>query len=217
MSTDKDDIKSAIVKAVEMMFGAGIMQHSGHSNISVRLDENRMLLTSQGKVKGLTAKGIATVTFDGRVLAGEISSTTAEIVSMHAAVYRSKEKVNCVIHNHAPNLTAFALAHEPLPCAYEALLRFGAPRQIPCAQWAPRGSDESVRNIVDQIKYSPHTPAVLLANHGLLAFGQDPLQVVQIIAVLEEAAEATLKARILGGEKPFPADALEQERARMNR
>jgi L-fuculose-phosphate aldolase len=72
-----------------------------------------------------------------------------------------------------------------------------------------------VANIVEQLRLHPTVPAVLLANHGLLAFGRDPLAAAILIVAMEEAAELTLGARALGGEKGFPDGALEQERKHM--
>ena len=68
---------------------------------------------------------------------------------------------------------------------------------------------------MEQLQRHPTVPAVLLANHGLLAFSRDPLSTAQLIIIMEEAAELTLDARALGGEKSFPADALERERKHM--
>jgi L-fuculose-phosphate aldolase len=94
-------------------------------------------------------------------------------------------------------------------------LRFGLSEPVPVADWAPRGSHESVSNIVECLVRSPSTPALLLGNHGLLAWAGDPMEVARLVVILEEAAHMTLDARQLGGEKPFPADALERERTRM--
>ena len=215
--SNSNRLKGEIVYAAELLFGSGVMQHSGHGNISAHLGEDRMLLTSRGNLSGLTEDDLAVVSLDGTVFEGSIESSIAEIVAMHAGIYKAREGVGSIIHTHSPHVTAFALAHEPLPCAYEALLRFGVADFIPVAAWAPRGSEESVANIVEQVKGHPTAPAVLLANHGLLAFHRDPLQTVRLIMVMEEAAEMTLKARELGGEKPFPSGALEQERERMAR
>jgi len=121
------------------------------------------------------------------------------------------------MHTHSPGVTSFALAHQPLPCAYEALLRFGVTVDIPVAAWAPRGSRESVTNIVEQLRSYPDAPAVLLGNHGLLAFGRDPFSTVFLIISMEEAAELTLNARKLGGERAFPPGALDKEREHMRR
>jgi L-ribulose-5-phosphate 4-epimerase len=210
-----DRLKADIVRAAELLFRSGVMQHSGHGNISARLDGERMVLTHRSNIENLTSNDLAVVSFGGEVLAGGIDSRTAEIVAMHGGVYQFRNQVGSIIHTHSPYLTAFALAHEPLPCVYEALLRFGVADYIPVVPWAPRGSEELVVNIISQLQQHPAAPAVLLANHGLLAFHEDPVQTARLVMVMEEAAEATLEARELGGEKPFPPGALEQKREQM--
>ncbi|HEX9131373.1 MAG TPA: class II aldolase/adducin family protein [Ktedonobacteraceae bacterium] len=212
----ENQAREQVVYAARMLFQSGVMSHSGHGNMSFKLPEgDRMLLTSGGVLANLTSEQLTVVTFDGEVIAGAMEPVTREIVAMHSCVYRARSDVNAVIHTHSPHVTGFALAHQPLPCAYEALLRFGVTEDIPVADWAPRGSQESAANIVKQIEQHPTVPAVLLGNHGLLAFGRDPLYAAMVIISMEEAAELTLAARTLGGEKSFPADALERERKHM--
>jgi len=215
MNGSVSQLREIIVGAAELLFSSGVMQHSGHANLSARLDKEQMVLTSTGNIRGLTTDDLAIISFDGDVVTGKIDPTTAEIVPMHTAVYRAREKVGSIIHTHSPHITAFALAHEPLPCAYEGLLRFGFGDTIPVAAWAPRGSMESVANILGQLEKYPAIPAVLLGNHGVLAFSRDPLQVAQLIIAMEEAAEITLAAWAIGGPKPFPSDALERAQERM--
>lgn len=220
MNDTERGLAEQIVQATRLLFATGVMSHSGHANASARLPgrERQMLLTAHGNVRELTAEQLAAVTFDGDVVEGQLDPTAREIVEMHAAVYRSRPEVGGVIHTHSPHVTSFALAHLPLPCAYEALLRFGVTEDIPVAAWAPRGSKESAAHIVEQITAHPNAPAVLLANHGLLAFGTTPLAAAQLVVAMEEAAELTLGAQELGpGAQPFPPGALEQERAHMRR
>jgi L-ribulose-5-phosphate 4-epimerase len=210
-----DSLKDQLLRAVDLLERAGVMSHSGHGNISVRVPgTEHLLLASTSKFAPLTPEQIAVVTYDGEVLEGDLPSATREIVAMHTGVYRLRD-VGAVIHTHSPHVTSFALAHTPLPCAYEALLRFGVTGDIPVAAWAPRGSRESVSNIVEQLQLHPLTPAVLLANHGLLAFGRDAFATAMVVIAMEEAAESTLEARALGGEQLFPAGALEKERQHM--
>ena len=212
----ENQAREQLAQASHMLFQSGVMSHSGHGNMSFRLPEtDHMLLTSGGTISNLKPEHLAVVTFDGEVIAGALESVTREIVGMHSCVYRARADVNAVIHTHSPHVTSFAIAHQPLPCVYEALLRFGVTEDIPVADWAPRGSQESVANIVKQIEQHPTVPAVLLGNHGLLAFGRDALHAAMIIISMEEAAEMTLDARTLGGEKSLPADALERERKHM--
>ncbi len=212
----ENQAREQLAQASHMLFQSGVMSHSGHGNMSFRLPEtDHMLLTSGGTISNLKPEHLAVVTFDGEVIAGALESVTREIVGMHSCVYRARADVNAVIHTHSPHVTSFAIAHQPLPCVYEALLRFGVTEDIPVADWAPRGSQESVANIVKQIEQHPTVPAVLLGNHGLLAFGSDALHAAMVIISMEEAAEMTLAARTLGGEKSLPADALERERKHM--
>jgi L-ribulose-5-phosphate 4-epimerase len=212
------ELKDQLLQAARLLFQTGVMSHSGHGNLSARLPgTEQMLLTSGGTIAQLTADALAVVTFDGEAVEGALLPVAREIVAMHAGVYRERPDAGAVIHTHSPQVTSFALAGKPLPCAYEALLRFGITEDIPVADWAPRGSPESVANIVAQVQRHPTVSAVLLANHGLLAWSRDPLAAAQLIVVMEEAAELTLRARALGGEQPFPADALEQERRHMQR
>lgn len=186
--------------------------------MSARLPEpGLMLLTSVSHLTHLTQEQSVIVTFDGEVVEGTIDPTTREIVGMHSCVYREREDLHAVIHTHSPRATSFALAHHPLPCVYEAFLRFGITEDIPVAQWAPRGSPEAVASIVQQLKAHPTTFALLLANHGILAFSSDPLATAQLIIIMEESAQLTLDARAIGGAKPFPPGALAQERQHMQR
>ena len=209
-------LREQLVQAVHLLFQAGVMSHSGHGNMSARLPETgQMLLASVGRQGHLTPEQLAVVTFDGDVVEGNVDPTTREIVAMHAGVYRARNEVQAVMHTHSPRVTSFALARQPLPCVYEAFLRFGITEDIPVADWAPRGSRESVTNIVEQLERHPAVPAVLLGNHGLLAFSRDPLSTAQLIIIMEEAAQLTLDARTLGGEQAFPGDALERERKHM--
>jgi L-ribulose-5-phosphate 4-epimerase len=56
---------------------------------------------------------------------------------------------------------------------------------------------------------------VLLANHGLLAFGPDPAGTADLVIAIEENAEAVMAATLLGGSAPFPDCALDAVRASM--
>jgi L-ribulose-5-phosphate 4-epimerase len=50
------------------------------------------------------------------------------------------------------------------------------------------------------------TPAVLLANHGVLVFHRTPELAIQIGSIVEEAAQAGVNSRGLGGPAQIPDD-----------
>jgi L-fuculose-phosphate aldolase len=197
------------VAAVKRLFAAGVMSHSGHGNLSARLGDDRMLLTATGMLAGITTDDFAAVGLDGTEHDDNLQPGSREIVGMHAVVYRERPEVGAVIHTHSPALTGFAVAGRSLPARYEAVLRFGQATDVPVVPWAPRGSAESVAGIASALRADPHTSAVLLGNHGLLAFGPGPAAAADLVIALEEGAEAEWRAAALGGSSPLPPDALE--------
>lgn len=211
------DVRDQVLAAVHTLFAADVMSHSGHGNLSARLDEDRFLLTTTGVVRDLRPEQLATVTLAGDVEDGELASENSEIVAMHRVIYRERPDVGSVIHTHSPAATAFALAHRPLPCRAEPLLRFGQGEAVPVVPWGPRGSETSVRGIAALLGEGSTTSAVLLANHGLLCFAGDPLATARLVVAIEEAAEAELAATAIGGAVDFPADALARVRESMAR
>jgi L-ribulose-5-phosphate 4-epimerase len=208
--------RQSIVDSAQHLVRSGVLSHSNHGNSSVRLpDGQSMLITGVSSLLNQSAESLAVLDLDGNVLEGALASTSAEIVGMHAVVYKLRSDVNAVIHTHSPMVTSYALAHTPLPVHYEALLRMGVSEEIPVAAWGPRGSRESIEHIEHTLGAHPEASAVLLANHGLLAFGTDQARAAHLIISLEEAAEMMLLAERLGGSKPFPPGALEQVRSRL--
>lgn len=212
-----DEQRAAVVAACADIAGRSILSQSGHGNFSTRLDDDRMLLTPSGLSHGLQADALAVVCFDGRVEQGQLTPATREIVPMHAAVYRARADVGAVVHTHSPNLTAFAVAHQSLPCRYEALLRRGQGDEVPVVPWAPRGSEASTSGIAAALDRHPSTFAVLLENHGVLAFAPSPSSAATFLVAFEEAAGAELRAAALGGGRDFPEGAPDSVRRSMQR
>ncbi|HUS61127.1 MAG TPA: class II aldolase/adducin family protein, partial [Acidimicrobiales bacterium] len=167
------------------------------------------LLTTTGAIRGLQVDQLGVIDMDGTLVEGELAPDRAEIVAMHSVLYRTRPDVGSVFHTHSPSATAFALANQALPARMEALLRFGQTHSIPVVPWGPRGSQTSVRGIEAVLADQTRTIAVLLANHGLLAFGPDPATTADIIIAIEETAQAELAAAALGGGTDLPVGAFD--------
>jgi L-fuculose-phosphate aldolase len=213
----EEDAAAVLIRAAEGLFDSGVMSASGHANLSARVGREQMLITAQGAVRGLKASQLALVNLEGEVVRGSLDPIMREVVGMHTLVYRERDSAGAVIHTHSPGLLAFAMANRELPCRYEALLRFGQAEPVPVVPWAPRGSNRSVEGIARALGRSAGTMAVLLGNHGVLAFGPDPAGAGALLVALEEAARGELAAAGLGGSRDFPEGALEEVRQAMAR
>lgn len=215
--TDIDAARRDLAKAVRTLFGAGVMSHSGHGNISVRLASSpEHIVLNKSDLLVPAAEGdpttgarpvsneVVVVHLDRGVVHGTPGRLTGAITRMHTEIYRLRPEVGAVIHTHSPKATGFAIAAAPLPARYEALLVHGQPVDVPVAPWGPRGSDEAVRGIVETFAANPRTHAVLLANHGLLVAGNDAGHAARLVVAIEEAAVSTLASLPLGGPAPLP-------------
>jgi L-ribulose-5-phosphate 4-epimerase len=214
MSAEIGDLKQQLVDTCGAVIRSGALSMSGHGNISLRVPgRDEFLFTAGGRLDGITAREIVRINFNGEVLEGELPLVAHEVVNMHAVVYQEKNATGCVIHTHAPFATTFAVAGKPILCWSEAAARFGLDEGVPVAAYGPRGSQESVENIRSVL--TPGSKAVLLANHGILAFDASAQAAVGVCVALEETAQLALWAAAIGGAREIPAEmrAYTQQRA----
>ena len=194
-----------VLAAAAAVVGSGAISANGHGNVSVRVPgAEEMYYTSAPSLKGLRPEGVVRVGLDGTLIEGSLPPIQGAVVAMHTAMYQDSPEVGCVLHTHSPFATAFAVAHQPIDCWIEALAMFGLADGVPVAGYGPRGSEQAVANIRAAVR--PGVPAVLLANHGVLVFHRTPDLAVLVGGVVEEAAQAAINARALGGPVEIPAD-----------
>jgi L-fuculose-phosphate aldolase len=213
--TDLANYRQEIVEAADHIARSGIMTKSLHGNLSQRVPGgDTFLLTAGGSLGSVQPEDIALFDFKGELLDGTVSPVGAEIIQMHAVVYRTRPEFTSVVHTHSPFATGFACAGQSIPAAYEALIRMGALDGVPVASYGPRGSEQSVENIAAVLNAHEAISSLLLENHGVLAFGVGVEGAVRANMVTEEAAEILLYASSLGGAKAIPAAMIQATRAR---
>lgn len=194
-----------VLAAAASVVGSGAISANAHGNVSIRVPgADEMYFTSAPSLRGLTPEGIARVGLDGSLIEGALPPIQGAVVAMHTAMYQDRPDVGCVLHTHSPYATAYAVANLPIDCWIEALAMFGLPDGVPLASYGPRGSEQAVANIRRAVQ--PGVPAVLLANHGVLVFHRTPELAVMTGGIVEEAAQASINARVLGGPVAIPLD-----------
>ncbi len=183
-------LRRAVMDVAVNLLRAGVLSHSGHANLSARVGPDVVLLAALSRRHDLGPDDLAVVRLDGTVVEGDLAELSDEMVTAHLAVYRARPQVGAVIHTHSPNLLAFALEGRPLPVRYEPLRRLGQAQEVPVV----RGP----ASVADTVVELTGTQAVLVAGHGVLAFGVDTEAAVTLLVTLEEAAQAELRAATLG-------------------
>jgi L-ribulose-5-phosphate 4-epimerase len=203
-------LRQAVIDGANFLVRTGAISMSHHGNFSVRVPgTDTILLTASSSFDNLQPENLALLDLDGKLVDGEINPTNAEIVHMHAIVYKERPATGAVVHTHSTYATSFALASRSLACSYEALVRQDMTDGVPLAKYGPRGSAESVTNIAAALSEVKSARAVLLENHGVLAFGADPAAAARANLIVEEAAQMAIFAEVLGGAKKIPAELLQ--------
>ena len=203
----KEQLRQEIIDAANLLVKRGVISLSLHGNYSARIPgTDTFLLTGGGTIASLKPEQIALFHMDGTLLEGAVEPSGAEVVDMHSIVYQLRPEVGSVVHTHSPQATTWAVANKPIPVIYEAMVRMNMTDGVPLAQYGPRGSAESVGFIGDQLKKYKNISGVLLANHGVLAFGTNPHQAAMSNILIEESAVLGLQAEALGGALLIPKE-----------
>jgi len=194
LSTDQE-LRQSICDIGRHLWTKGYVA-ANDGNISVLLDDGTMLTTPTRVSKGfMTPVMLIRVDMAGNVISGHLKPSSE--VAMHIKVYENRPDVRAVVHAHPPTATGFAVAGLPLnqPSTPEIVLRLG---EIPVAPYATPCTDELALSIVDLLE---NHDGMLLENHGVLAVGVDLTDAYFKMETIELAAQVSLAARLLGGER----------------
>lgn len=162
-------------------------------NLSLRLDDNRVLTSPTGMSKGMLEPADLVVTdLEGRRLEGRFEPSSE--LAMHLTIYRRRPDVRAICHAHPPVATGYAAAGVVLDKALlaECILDLEC---IPVAPYATPGTPDlgsALEPLVDRYN------AILLANHGVVTFGPDLLTAFFRMETTEHIARVTLVTELLG-------------------
>ena len=177
---------------------------SSDGNVSIRLEENLVLasptMTSKGR---MTVDSLALTDIEGNALNDKRASSELE---MHLLIYRMRPDVKAVCHAHPPHGSAFAAAGLAIdqPILSEVILTLGC---VPLTEYGTPSTSE----LTDSMKpFVEHHNALLMANHGAVAYGDDLWQAFDRMETLEHTAKISILARALGGGNDLPPDAIEK-------
>lgn len=191
---DLDLIKQReeLCRVCRLLYDRGYV--AGHDgNVSVRVGEDRLLITPSGVNKGRVTEDMPVLcTLEGTVLSGERYPSSE--LSMHLLVYQERPDVQAVVHAHPPMATAFAICRRPItqPWLIETVSGLGEVPVAPFAMPSTREVPESIR------PYVGDKNALLLANHGALAWGRDLWEAFDRMEILEQTAKIYAWVPLLG-------------------
>ncbi len=193
ISTTEKQHRRQICRIGRWMYTRGYVV-ANEGNLSVRLDEDRILVTPSGTCKGRLKSGELLVTdMRGEVIYGAGSPSSE--MRMHLLYYRYRPDVRAICHAHPPTATGFAAARRALeePVLPEVVVGLG---KIPLAPYGTPGTWELCAGLEPLVQ---DHDAILLENHGVVTCGRDLLAAYQRMETVEQFAKVMLTAELLGG------------------
>ena len=169
------------------------MVASTDGNISLRLDPRRILTSPTGISKGMmTPDDLVITDLQGHKLSSRRNPSSE--LAMHLLIYSRGPDINAVCHAHPP----------PLPVTQPLVCR--STKQF-CANWFSRSA--VFRSRVTARRARPSLPthssrcvqsyeAILMANHGVVCYGQDLLSAFFRMETTEHFARVALVTELLG-------------------
>ena len=175
---------------------------SSDGNVSIRLDENRILATPTMTSKGrMTESGLAITDLDGNALNENKASSE---LAMHILIYKMRPDIKAVCHAHPPFGTAFAVAGLAIeqPILSEVVLTLGC---VPLTKYGTPSTNELTEAMKE---FVPFHNALLMANHGAVAYGANLWEAFDRMETLEHTAKIATYAKTLGGANDLPKEAI---------
>jgi len=198
---DESQARKLIVEVGKLLYERSYVVASD-GNVSIRLDENSVLATPTMTCKGrMTEDCLALTDMDGKPLSDKRASSE---LAMHLLIYKMRPEIKAVCHAHPPHGTAFAVAGLAIdkPILSEVILTLGC---VPLTDYGTPSTNE----LTEAMKpFVAHHNALLMANHGAVAYGEDLWQAWDRLETLEHTAKIAILAKALGGANDLPQDAI---------
>lgn len=194
----------AIVQFGRQLHASGFVAATD-GNLSVRLDERRLLVTPTCMSKGMMRPAdMVIVDMKGNRIAGK--RRVSSEIGMHLLIYALRPDVRGIVHAHPPTATGFAASgfelSRPLVC--EVVVGLGS---IPLARYGTPGTEELTQALEPLI---PGHDAILMANHGVVTFGSSLENAFMKMETVEHFAKIALVTHLLGHEQPLGEEEVEK-------
>jgi len=195
-------LRVQVTETANFLHQAGwVANHDG--NVTAR-DGNRYIATPTATSKRVVAeRNLIEVDGKGQV---QGSGKVFGEIGLHLVVYERRPDVGAVVHAHPPYATAIAASRQnPIerPFIAEALVSLGP--VIPKIPYAQPG-DPAKQALAPWCEL---VDAVILANHGVIAWGKDCETALLRLELVEHLAKIAIAAAPLGGVDPLPDSAIQ--------
>jgi L-fuculose-phosphate aldolase len=184
-----DDLREELAATCRALAAEGLAPGTS-GNVSCRAEQGVLISPTGAELGELQAPQIPLVDLSGRVLDGELEPSSE--INLHLGVYRLYG-AGAVVHAHPPMSTAVSCVIDELPCVHYLMVDLGG--SVPVAPYLCPGTEKLAEAVHGAVE--GHT-AVLMSNHGTLAYGDDLATAAARTRLLEWVSAWYCRAATLG-------------------
>jgi len=197
MNDDERQIRQEIIDNCINMNSTGLNQGTS-GNISVRHGEHMLITPSAIPYEEMTPESITAMpisTEDGVYGSWTGPYKPSTEWCFHLDIMIARPEVNSVVHTHSTYSTILAIARKPIPACHYMIAAFGG-SDVRCSGYARYGtkelSDLALAALEDR-------QCCLMANHGLIALGNNLRKAMWVAVELETIARQYYHSLLIGG------------------
>lgn len=193
-SEPESTLRLAVVTAAQAMFNSGLSPGKS-GNVSSRINGGMLITPSGLEYAALSSDKIVFVSDEGKTNAGSLKPSSEW--HFHLAIYQAFENVSAIVHTHSEAATALACTGRDIP-AFHYMVAVAGGHNIPCAPYATFGTELLANHVIEVLQ---NRSACLLANHGVIACGNDTKTALALATEVEVLAQQYTRALSIGDVK----------------
>ena len=173
--------REQLLKISQKLVDTGLNKGAS-GNASIRVGDGFLVTPSGMAVEEMSPDNMVYMQLDGSF---EQSKKPSSEWRFHRDILASRIDINAVIHTHSMFATTLACLHKEIP-PFHYMIAVAGGDNIKCAPYALFGSQQLSDNALTALK---DRKACLLANHGMIALGNDLEDALAVAVEVENLSE----------------------------
>ena len=197
-------LKQKVLDGTKLISELGLTPMT-QGNISLRDPESGLIIMTPHDYPYaiMTVDDLMILDSDGKILEGK-HDPSAE-TPVHCHVYKTRPEIHGIVHTEPVWVNIFGIANKPIEPVF-VNMAIDAKTTVPIMPFANSGSQEFA---VDMLKVMGDSYAVVWANHGMLAIGENLDKAIHCTVMVEANAQMYYHALQLGNVHTIPQDVID--------
>ena len=187
-------LRQSIIDGCLAMDRAGMNQGTS-GNISVRHKKHMLITPSATPYEKMKPSMLASMPIEGEYGSYDGPLKPSSEWRFHLDIMRARSDVNAIVHLHSNYCTTLAVARKSIPACHYMIAAFGK-YNVRCSGYARFGTKELSDYALEALE---DRTACLLANHGMIAVGENLEKALWRAVELETIAKQYYLSLAIGG------------------